>query len=78
MSGLRQIVRRIAPMSKIRLLRLGIAGALVLAAIEAFFTLYVAQLPAAKYLEQFDVTKGELFVWALLAVSLAPILSARQ
>lgn len=72
-----KMARRVAPASPGRLLALGVGGAVVLAAIEAMFVLYVAQLPAAVYWKQFDVPKGELFVWALLAVVVAPWLAAR-
>lgn len=66
-------LKRIGPATNRRLLALGGGGALVLLALEAFFTLYVVRLSLEKYLESFNVLAGELFPWGLAAMICAPI-----
>jgi hypothetical protein len=60
-----------------QLIALGIGGMVILLALEAMFALYVMQLPLEKYLTSFDVLKGELFPWGLLAMAIAPLLIRR-
>ena len=69
-----RMAKRILPAGARRLLALGIGGAIVLAALEAMFVLYVMQLPAKTYFDQFNLLAGELFTLALLAVILAPVI----
>jgi hypothetical protein len=60
-----------------QLIALGIGGMIILLALEAMFTLYVVQLPLEKYLASFNVLKGELFPWGLLAMAIAPLFIRR-
>lgn len=60
-----------------QLIALGIGGMVILLALEAMFTLYVMQLPLEKYLASFNVLKGELFPFGLLAMAIAPLLMHR-
>ncbi len=50
---------------------------IILLALEAMFALYVVQLPLEKYLASFNVLKGELFPFGLLAMAIAPLLIRR-
>ena len=56
------------------LLTMGIGGVIVMLMFESMFALYVMQVPLAIYLEGFNVLKGELFVWGLAIMALAPLL----
>ena len=56
----------------------GLGGVAVLLAIESLFALYVMEVPLAQYLRGFDVTRGELFVWGLFVMALAPFVIGRK
>ncbi|MDP4593387.1 MAG: hypothetical protein NWT00_02330 [Beijerinckiaceae bacterium] len=55
------------------LLFLGIAGTIVLLAIESGFTLYVMRVSLYQYLASFNIANGALFPFGLFFMSIAPL-----
>jgi hypothetical protein len=73
----RHVARKITEPTRGHLIALGIGGMIVLLALEALFALYVVQLPLEKYLDSFNVLKGELFPWGLATMAIAPLMMHR-
>ena len=66
-------LRQLKTPDKRALLIMGLGGVAVLLMFESLFALYVMQVPLAAYLESFNVLKGELFVWGLAMMAVAPL-----
>ncbi len=73
----RYAVRRLHDRRTKYLLALGIAGTLVLLAIESGFALYVMRVPLQLYLASFNIAKGALFPFGLVFMSFAPLVIQR-